>query len=524
MRPVAQRLGWVLIVLGVATAAAAVVVSASAAAPLQVTVNTKLDIVGTANSNTHPDCHDPCSLRKAVQFANSRRTGGTIINLPAGDYVLTEPVPADADTAAGGDLELVVDGIQIVGAGAATTIIEQSHADAHDVQDRVFDIQSTVRISGVTVRGGTAVADPSYPGNVGGGILVYYGSLDLSNSVVTGNRAILGSDPQAVGGYGGGIALMGSFRPPSILHDVTISNNVADASGAGVYASTPNTIYNSTIASNHCLSLCDGGGIYATSELHLLNDTIDGNNAQRGGGLYSYSGPTSATNVTFSSNSLNPIILGQARPRAARNVATPTPLRGAAVMAEAFGSTSATLTSSIVNGNPLDECAQIEDTTSPKGPPLASGGSNIDDGLSCLFTAAGDKQATSAGLGPLADNGGATRTRAIGPTSPAADAVAGPCPPPSRDQRGILRASAAARTGTKCDIGAFEYQAADTTPSPSPSPSFTVQDVVIYVPYVPTLPRAGITPKTTGTPPLLALGLGLLLLAGGAAALWRSPR
>ena len=53
-------------------------------------------------------------------------------------------------------------------------------------------------------------------------------------------------------------------------------------------------------------------------------------------------------------------------------------------------------------------------------------------------------------LGPLADNGGPTRTHALLQGSPAIDAASTPdCP--TTDQRGVVRPQGAA-----CDIGSYE--------------------------------------------------------------------
>lgn len=65
-------------------------------------------------------------------------------------------------------------------------------------------------------------------------------------------------------------------------------------------------------------------------------------------------------------------------------------------------------------------------------------------------------------LGPLANNGGPTRTMALLSGSPAIDAVASSlCPPPVTDQRGVTRPQ-----GARCDIGAFEV-----TPNAPPPPT-----------------------------------------------------
>lgn len=67
---------------------------------------------------------------------------------------------------------------------------------------------------------------------------------------------------------------------------------------------------------------------------------------------------------------------------------------------------------------------------------------------SCSFAGSGDQNSTDPMLGPLAKNGGATKTMALLPGSPAIDNSAPTCS--SFDQRG------AERTGT-CDKGAYEY-------------------------------------------------------------------
>jgi hypothetical protein len=79
---------------------------------------------------------------------------------------------------------------------------------------------------------------------------------------------------------------------------------------------------------------------------------------------------------------------------------------------------------------------------------ITSQGHNIEDGDSCGLTGPGDKKSTAIALGPLAFNGGPTRTHAIFESGPAFDAGFG-CP--STDQRGVARP-----TGTGCDIGAYE--------------------------------------------------------------------
>ncbi len=68
-------------------------------------------------------------------------------------------------------------------------------------------------------------------------------------------------------------------------------------------------------------------------------------------------------------------------------------------------------------------------------------------------------------LASLADNGGNTRTFALGNGSPAINVGVAGCP--ATDQRGEARVDA-------CDIGAFEFQGAATAPTISGTPATTV--------------------------------------------------
>lgn len=88
---------------------------------------------------------------------------------------------------------------------------------------------------------------------------------------------------------------------------------------------------------------------------------------------------------------------------------------------------------------------------------IQSQGHNLDSLNDCGFTAAGDIVGADPLLAPLADNGGATQTMALAPTSPAIDAAAGAACPPT-DQRGVLRPA-----GSGCDIGAFELATPSAT-------------------------------------------------------------
>jgi len=110
----------------------------------------------------------------------------------------------------------------------------------------------------------------------GGGIFAYGGSLDLVNSTVSQNNA---------NGDGGGIATSGARVE---IVQSTISNNTALRSGGGMSAFATDAsavnIVNSTVSDNVAQS-GQGGGIYG-SPLYLVNATVAHNSATLSGGIF----------------------------------------------------------------------------------------------------------------------------------------------------------------------------------------------------------------------------------------------
>jgi hypothetical protein len=111
---------------------------------------------------------------------------------------------------------------------------------------------------------------------------------------------------------------------------------------------------------------------------------------------------------------------------------------------------------------------------------IQSAGHNLDSDGTCGLDAGTDHPNVDPLLGPLADNGGPTDTRALAQGSPAVDAGAG-CA--ATDQRGVARPA-----GGACDIGAFE------------SP-FTAPVPVVTPPVTPPTN----TPAADTTPPVLTI-------------------
>ncbi|HYO13597.1 MAG TPA: CSLREA domain-containing protein [Thermoanaerobaculia bacterium] len=345
-------------------------------------------------------CDAHCSLREAILAANAT-AGEDVIVLRPGVYRLSL-AGAGEDLAATGDLD-IRDDLVLVGDRAANTII-----DAGGI-DRVLHLREgvSVEIRDITLRNGRLQGQ----GVVGGGGILNIGSLTLTRSVVTGNTT---------DGSGGGIFSSGSGAVLT-LSQSTVSDNTASGRGGGLAIDGTATLTNVTISGNR--SLTDfGGGLYFSSNTRSTvdNATITGNSAaQRGGGVVAESAP--------------------------------------------FLGTAPDIANSILAGNTASAEPDCSGAVSSLGYNL------VGNGTGCIsFSPANHDLEGSTGalldprLGPLAGNGGPTPTHALLAGSPALDA-GNPAAPGSggaaceaTDQRGAPRPG-----GARCDIGAFEREAAN---------------------------------------------------------------
>jgi hypothetical protein len=227
-----------------------------------------------------------CSLREAVWAANNDGTamaqgcvagsGSDTINVPPGVFKLTHAAPSpdvegvaeDADIY--GDLD-VTGSTSIVHRGIRAAVIQ-------GYGDRVFHILSPdgVNLDGLTITNGLALREA---GNHGGGIL-NEGLLTVSNSTIASNHAT----------YGGGLSTEGASA--SVLTNVTISGNLAEADGGGISVETGGSVAlrNVTVADNKADADYsgggDGGGLFATTSgapaSLTLRDSIVASNSDTG--------------------------------------------------------------------------------------------------------------------------------------------------------------------------------------------------------------------------------------------------
>lgn len=437
-----------LILLALAVAAILATASAPASAAT-INVKTTSDEFATGTN---------CSLRQAIESANTDTafggctsgSGADTIKLKGGArYIRELPGPAAEDENAAGDYDVKSEiTLSVKGKGKA----EINGGGL----DRVFQIFAGAKLTGsdLVVRDGDVFsAQPS--GDTGGGGILDNGTLVLSHSVVTYNRALGNMQCNCGGGIyvrgvatlervkvrtntasnvGGGIAWTGGKLR---VVESTISGNFADSSGGGFYLGgglAPNvvTIRKSTIFGNqsHATGGNFGGGAISVSDfddskLTATNVTIHGNSADaNGGGVWVYSGEIKLNSATVTQNT---------------SVAAGGTVGGGGGLA---GSVEAT--NSIIARNHNLNPATVGSTDCYINVSVSFSLVGKDTGCE-----GGENRSTKAPkLVRLADNGGPTLTVALGKKSPAIG-HAKKSIAPGKDQRGRKRDS-------KPDLGAYE--------------------------------------------------------------------
>jgi len=426
-----------------------------------------------------------CTLRAAIQEANAW-PGTDYIILPAETYTFTQTGNSE-NSAATGDLD-ITENLVLTGEGAASTIIDGDRGGLGNAADRIFHILSgaTVTISDVTIQNGSVSGQS---GGSGGGVL-NAGALTIINSTVSSNDASLsGGGVHNDGGIltilrssisnntksgssganlGGGI---GDLNGTTSITDSTVSGNTAFGSGGGINTTNGHiTITNSTISSNAATGQT-GGGLSNSGTMTVINSVVNGNSALNGGGYYSTGQATATiTNSTFSGNTAdvdggglyNHTTLTLIHSTVTNNNST-TGL-GDGLYTDHGGSTNSattTISHTLIAGN---DPGTGSDCGTRSGDSLVSQGYNRDSDGTCTLSGTGDATDTVANLnmGILSNNGGLTRTHALGTGSTALNIIPiADCPPPDDDQRGADRPDGG--VGTNCDTGAFERVTTEAT-------------------------------------------------------------
>jgi uncharacterized repeat protein (TIGR01451 family)/CSLREA domain-containing protein len=325
----------------------------------------------------------------------------------------------------------------------------------------VVMVNNSIISGNTTGNGGTAITpyhfDDGQGGDGGAGGGIYnLGILTVNNSTISDNITGNGGDSGITlfggdGGSGGGISLRGGV---ATVNNSTIHDNRAGHGGYGLPVS-PNSYFLGKAG--------QGGGIFNRSALTLTNSTVSGNrggdpayvctlcNENGGvGGIYSFD-PQSALFLEHSTVSNN---------KGGRTFIGEFSLSGSYGGILGYHGTIH-LKNTILADNFSDrftdcggkltslEYSLIEDPT----------GCTISETIHSLVS-------QDPHLLPLADNGGATSTQALQPTSPTIDA--GSCSGISTDQRGWPRPvdiPGIDNLDNGCDIGAFEIPAVEILPA-----------------------------------------------------------
>ncbi len=377
----------------------------------------------------------------SVTFALTNTCSSTVVVTNANDNGAGSLRQAITDVCGGGTInfndnytitpasELTIDwDMTIDGVGHTVTVSGNNAV-------RVFYVNAgvTFNLSNLTVANGNA-------GNDSGGGIYNKGTLNVTNSIFSNNRAGGSSgDPGVIFGgggianystatvtnstfftnsatyYGGGI-LNYPGATLTVVNSTFAGNGLPLASGGGIDNLGAATVTNSTFSDNHTGT---GAGISNNGTLNVTNSTFSGNSATgAGGGIANYNGTTTVTNCSFSGNSGG---------------------FGGGIYHQAG---TVNVTNSIVANSPSGgNCSGT-----------LVGSHNLANDTSC---GAGFTNSSAISLGALGNYGGDTQTFALLPGSAAIDA-GDPATCLPADQRGEPRAD------LRCDIGAFELQYADS--------------------------------------------------------------
>ena len=291
--------------------------------------------------------------------------------------------------------------------------------------DRVFHIIG----SGTTVIMTGLSITQGFLGEAGGAGIFNGGALTLDTVNINLNF-VTGTTSSATGG---GITNTGTLD----ITDTIIDGNQADR-GGGIFTNNTLTISSSSVLNNTARA---GGGITNFGDVTVTNSTFSGNEATNNGGAIANSVAGPSIGVV---DILNSTI--------AQNTAPDT--LGGGIL----NSGTLSVRNTILANNTGGDCGLLA--------PIASEGNNLDSDGTCALSEPTDVSNTDPMLDGLSFNGGSTPSHALMPGSPAIDAGGNlSCPP--LDQRGVARPQDGLDDGFPvCDMGALEMLIAElSTPA-----------------------------------------------------------
>ena len=413
------------------------------------------------------DDGQPDTLRLAVLAANP------------GDTINLSGLACSKITLTNGAINVLLDDLKIQGPGAFALTIDGNQTD------RVFKHSGagTLTLTDLTIANGTYAADKAY-----GGCIYSKGSVTLTRATVTGCKAL----GQTAAVAGGALA----FKDMSV-DSSTVTDNLADAAigqlqtaalGGGLLAQGPNglTLRHSILSGNtvHAASgLAEGGGAVA-EVMTVKYSTVSGNKALAAGDVNNYSGAGglgALYSLTMGGSTIDHneadvaggILIGGSSGFATILQSTISSNKGKLAVGgidstcplSLANSTVAFNTGGALGGGGMvvgsNSNATLQSSILADNSPSDFDGSLAVSGSNNLVKVLGPNSAAMPGdnikldplLQPLAFNGGATRTHALGAGSPALEGGSNIVNLPA-DQRGAEYARVA---GSFPDIGAIEF-------------------------------------------------------------------
>jgi hypothetical protein len=399
-----------------------------------------------------------CTLRQAIAAANTLSTVGTCVAGGLNQIVFSPALANATITLAQGELSVTVPGaLAIVGSGQT---IDAAHAsrvlyvsggalvatDLTLTNGEVTPFGLTDRGGGIYVKGATnlQLTNCNITANyafIGAGIYATSSTVTISNSVISGNFA----------GYGPG-GVSASASSVSFKHSTISGNYAQGASGILGSGSSTLTFVDSTVSGNTttcapctfgALGFRGGVSVFGGSTLTLTNTTVYGNYAVQFAGVYVVDSVATLINATVTGNSVSPVGGGPG-------------LTGFAT------TTTITLYNSIIAKNTYAGTTNARDCINGSSTPIIAKntliGNATDSGI--VNGTNGNITGVDPQFGPLANNGGPTRTMALASSSPAIGAGSIALArfntiPLNYDQRGF---SFPRKLGPKIDMGAFQTQ------------------------------------------------------------------
>lgn len=263
---------------------------------------------------------------------------------------------------------------------------------------------------------------------IGGGMAAYNADFFAKYSNVSGNTGV---------NYGGGVAGIGPCPDSGTLYS-TISANSTDGNGGGASLQGCDAEMSYSLFTGNEAYV--GGGLYMIGAAgitpQLVNSTVTSNTAAEAGGV-------AGDGILIRSSTISHNTAMGMSPRGTL------PPAGGALLTNDSGTLR--IDSSIFADNVGGGVAS--DLTVYGAGTTYFDYSLVESPATAVPPGTGNLSGVDPGLGPLADNGGASLTRSIGPASPAVDA-GNPSSLLSHDQRGEPYRRV---FGGRADMGAFEF-------------------------------------------------------------------